>query len=122
MKCRRPRPSLNIRRSMLDVRCSSVASMFENTVLLAGLGGAVVPLVIHLLGRARYRSIEWGAMMFIDAAAPRFRDPGRLREWTLLAVRMAAVALLAVALARPMVEPASAMPTGAGGISSGDPR
>src|SRR5215213_8902360 len=102
MKFKRPRPSLNIRRSMLDVRCSSVASMFENTVMLAGLGGAVVPLVIHLLGRARYRSVEWGAMMFIASAGPKWRDGARLREWALLAVRMAAVGLLAVALARPV--------------------
>lgn len=70
--------------------------------MLAGLGGAVVPLLIHLLGRARYRTVEWGAMMFIEPATPRQRDPGRLREYLLLAVRMAAVALLAIALARPV--------------------
>ena len=76
--------------------------MFENTIMLAGLGGAVVPLVIHLLGRARYRSVEWGAMMFIESDGPKWRDGARLREWALLAVRMAAVGLLAVALARPV--------------------
>src|SRR5687768_3818856 len=92
--------------------------MFENPLMLAGLGGAVVPLVIHLLGRARYRSLEWGAMMFIDAAAtPRFRDPGRFREWTLLGVRMAAVSLLAVALARPVTDTMTASAAG-----SGEPR
>ncbi|MEA2708671.1 MAG: hypothetical protein QOF78_1272, partial [Phycisphaerales bacterium] len=95
--------------------------MFENAHMLAGLGGAVVPLVIHLLGRARYQSVEWGAMMFIDAAtAPRFRDPGRFREWTLLAVRMAAVSLLAVALARPVIDSMSSASAGAG--SAGEPR
>jgi hypothetical protein len=89
--------------------------MFENAIMLAGLGGAVVPLVIHLLGRARYRSLEWGAMMFIDAAAtPRFRDPGRMREWALLGVRMAAVSLLAIALARPVVDSVNASSPGAG--------
>src|SRR5438067_2154405 len=71
--------------------------MFENVLMLAGLGGAVVPLVIHLLARARYRTVDWGAMMFLDGAAPRYRDGGRLREWALLGVRMAAVALLATA-------------------------
>jgi hypothetical protein len=92
--------------------------MFENPMMLAALGGAVVPLVIHLLGRARYRSLEWGAMMFIDAAAaPRFRDPGRFREWMLLAVRMAAVSLLAIALARPVMDTMSAIAPG-----SADPR
>src|SRR3954454_19711519 len=77
--------------------------MFENAPMLAGLGGAAVPLVIHLLGRARYRTHDWGAMMFLAAPdAPRWRDAGKLREWTLLAVRMAAVGLLAIALARPV--------------------
>ena len=90
-------------------------AQFDNPFMLAGLGGAVVPLVIHLLGRARYRSLEWGAMMFVDAAAaPRFRDPGRFREWALLGVRMAAVGLLAVALARPVLDRAGATAAGAG--------
>ena len=70
--------------------------MFENTIMLAGLGGAAAPLVIHLLGRARYRTVDWGAMMFIVSAAPKWRDGAKLREWALLSVRMAAVGLLAV--------------------------
>lgn len=82
--------------------------MFENVIMLAGLGGAVVPLVIHLLGRARYRPVEWGAMMFLDARTPPWRDGARLREYALLAVRMAAVGLLAVALARPIAGTATA--------------
>src|SRR5438445_703467 len=77
--------------------------MFEHVVMLAGLGGAVVPLVLHLLSRARYRSVDWGAMMFLTGSGP---SPGesasRLKEWTLLALRMGAIALLAVALARPV--------------------
>jgi hypothetical protein len=76
--------------------------MFENSIMLAGLGGAVVPVVIHLLGRARYRTIDWGAMMFITAGEPRWRDGAKLREWALLLVRVAAVAMLAIALARPL--------------------
>jgi Aerotolerance regulator N-terminal/von Willebrand factor type A domain len=76
--------------------------MFENTVMLAGLGGAAVPVVIHLLGRARYRTVDWGAMMFLESATPRWRDGARVREWALLAVRMATIGLLAVALARPV--------------------
>src|SRR3954471_24932468 len=86
--------------------------MFENTLMLAGLGGAVVPVVIHLLGRARYRTVDWGAMMFITAGEPRWRDGAKLREWALLLLRMAAVALLAVALARPLAGGAQGSGTG----------
>src|SRR5437762_10194806 len=77
--------------------------MFENLVMLAGIGGAALPLIIHLLNRARYRNIDWGAMMFLEQPGRRNREhAGRLREWTLLGVRMAIVAALAVALARPV--------------------
>lgn len=72
--------------------------------MLAGLAGAALPLVLHLLNRARYRRVEWGAMMFLPTAADaRQRRAVRLRQFVLLALRMVAVAMLAVALARPIV-------------------
>lgn len=76
--------------------------MFLNTILLAGIAGAAVPLVLHLLNRARYRNVVWGAMMFLRATDTRRRFSTRLRQWIILAIRMAVVALLAVALARPV--------------------
>src|SRR5262252_4694660 len=79
--------------------------MFLNPLMLAGIGGAAVPLVLHLLARARYRSVDWGAMMFLTGApTTRQRHHMRLKQWTLLLVRMAIVATLAVALARPTIE------------------
>src|SRR5947199_111355 len=42
--------------------------MFQNPLLLIGVGAAVVPLVLHLLSRARYRDVDWGAMMFLPGA------------------------------------------------------
>src|SRR5689334_17614061 len=95
--------------------------MFENTVMLAGLGGAAVPAVIHLLGRARYRTLDWGAMMFLESDARRWRDGAKLREWTLLAVRMAAVGLLAVALARPVAGIVASASAAAGVAGGGEP-
>src|SRR4051794_34904095 len=77
--------------------------MFDNAMMLAGLGGAVVPLVLHLLGRARYRSVEWSAMMFLTADGPRQALGAHVKESVLLALRMATVALIAIALSRPVV-------------------
>ena len=51
-------------------------SMFLNPLLLACIGGAVVPLVLHLLSRARYRSVDWGAMMFLVGAEAQQQTPG----------------------------------------------
>jgi hypothetical protein len=77
--------------------------MFLNPLMLAGLGGAVLPLVLHLLSRARYRTVTWGAMMFLEPLEAQQRQHTRLKQFILLLVRMAIVGLLAVALARPIV-------------------
>jgi hypothetical protein len=78
--------------------------MFLHPLMLAGLGGAVIPLLLHLLSRARYRDVEWGAMMFLAGADLRQRQSARLSQGLLLLIRMAMVAVLAIALARPVLE------------------
>jgi hypothetical protein len=77
--------------------------MFQNVLMLMGLGAAVVPLVLHLLSRARYRTVDWGAMMFLRGADARQRQSTRFSQILLVSVRMALIALLAVALAKPVV-------------------
>lgn len=77
--------------------------MFANPIMLAGLGGAMAPVVIHLLSRARHRTVPWGAMMFLEGETQRpAEEIGRWREIGLLLLRMGIVALLAMALARPV--------------------
>jgi hypothetical protein len=76
--------------------------MFLNLIMLSGVAGAAVPLVLHLLNRARYRNVAWGAMMFLRPADARRRRSTRLRQWIILLLRMGVVALVAVALARPI--------------------
>jgi hypothetical protein len=79
--------------------------MFLNATMLAGIAGAVLPLVLHLLSRARYRRVRWGAMMFLaDQHAQQSAGP-RVKELSLLLLRMGIVGLLAVALARPVLAP-----------------
>jgi hypothetical protein len=77
---------------------------FNNTVLLIGFAGAVVPLVLHLLSRARYQSVSWGAMLFLEGIENRQQYNNRLNQIVLLVIRMALVALLAVALAEPVLQ------------------
>jgi hypothetical protein len=77
--------------------------MFLNVLMLTGLGAAVVPLVLHLLSRARYRTVEWGAMIFLQGSDAQQRQSRRFNQLLLVVVRTAMVALLAVALARPVV-------------------
>jgi hypothetical protein len=77
--------------------------MFLNPLMLIGVGAAVVPFVLHLLSRARYRDVDWGAMMFLQGADVRRNQSARFTQILLLCMRSLAIALLALALARPVM-------------------
>jgi uncharacterized membrane protein len=80
---------------------------FVNPALAAGALLAAVPLVIHLLNRRRHQPLQWAAMRFVLAAYRKTRRRSRLENLLLLLLRMAAVALLALALSRPFLQPNS---------------
>lgn len=77
--------------------------MFLNLIMLTALAGVSVPVILHLLSRARYKTVDWGAMMFLLGTDRRQRRNSRIRQWLLLAMRMLLIALVAVALARPLL-------------------
>ena len=68
---------------------------FSNTALLIGLAGAVIPLVLHLLSRTRYQTVDWGAMVFLQGLQGRQQYSARLNQILLLAARMTMVGLIA---------------------------
>jgi len=74
---------------------------FVNSALLAGLALASVPLIIHLLNSQRHRPMRWAAMRFVLAAYRKTRRRVQLENLLLLLLRIAAVAFLALAIARP---------------------
>src|SRR5688572_14452023 len=76
---------------------------FLHPALLWGMALAAVPLIIHILNRRRHRPLAWGAMRFVQAAHRRTRRRVQLENWLLLFLRMAAVAVLALAIARPFL-------------------
>ena len=80
---------------------------FVNPFLAWGVALAVVPLIIHLLNRRRHRPLPWAAMRFVLAAYRKTRRRAQLENLLLLLLRMAAIALLALALARPFTRGAS---------------
>ncbi|MCX7818046.1 MAG: BatA domain-containing protein [Kiritimatiellae bacterium] len=79
-----------------------------NPALLAGAAAAAIPVIIHLLNRRRFRVVRWSAMMFLEDVLRTNRRRIRIEQWLLLAIRAAIPALLALAMARPVI-------TGAGG-------
>lgn len=76
--------------------------MFLNAVMLAGLSAAVIPIVLHLLSRARFRRIEWGAMLFLEGNKPHPINRSRLAGYGLLILRVLGLGIIATALARPV--------------------
>ncbi len=73
-----------------------------NPWMLAGMAGVLLPVLIHLLARRRLPIIDWGAMQFLQTS-PYSRRSFSIDDWLLLLFRMLALALLAVALARPWI-------------------
>lgn len=68
---------------------------------LAGAICAAGPLIIHLLNRRRFRTVEWAAMDFLREALQRNRRILQIRDIVLLVLRTAAVLFFGLALAQP---------------------
>ena len=75
---------------------------FETSLFaMAGLVAAAGPIVIHLLNRRRFRQVQWAAMDFLRQALERNKRILHLRDLILLALRVLAVMLIGLTLARP---------------------
>lgn len=75
---------------------------FLHPILLAGLALTALPIIIHLINQLRYRTIRWGAMMFLLQANRMSRGLARLRQWLILLMRMLAIACLVFVISRPL--------------------
>jgi hypothetical protein len=74
---------------------------FNDTTILAALAALAIPLAIHLMGRRRARKVLLPTMRFAGEAHAAARGRTWLVRASLLAARLAAVALLVLALAGP---------------------
>ena len=75
---------------------------FLQPILLAALPLIALPIIIHLINQRRFQTIRWGAMMFLLAANRMSRGYARIRQWLIMACRMAAIAGLIFAVSRPL--------------------
>ena len=80
--------------------------------LLIGLVGISIPVIIHLLHRQRTEPVLWGAMQFLRVSALQMKRKKKVENWLLMAVRILALAALALALARPRVARSTFFPAG----------
>ncbi len=75
---------------------------FLQPFILWGLPLALLPLIIHLLNRMRYRTQRWAAMSFLFSANRASTRYAKLRQIIILACRVLALLALIIAIARPL--------------------
>lgn len=70
---------------------------------LLALGALAVPVVIHLTQRERKSVVEFPSLMFLRKIPYESVQKRRIRDWLLLVLRLAALALIVGAFARPFL-------------------
>ena len=78
---------------------------FLSPLFLVGLLSAAIPLIIHLSRSRRTKTMKFSTTRFFTDQFLRSYRMSRLKEVLLLLCRMALCALLAMAMARPMLRP-----------------
>lgn len=72
---------------------------------LLGLAGIILPIAIHFFSNRRKVIQPWGAMRFLEEARPTWKRRSlRLENLLILLLRILAVAVLAIAFARPTLK------------------
>ncbi len=74
---------------------------FLQPLFLAGLLAIAVPLFIHLINRRKAVTRQFPALRLLKESNERVARSVKVRQWILLALRMLAIAVLALALAKP---------------------
>src|SRR3954451_3910688 len=74
---------------------------FVAPLVLLGLGALAVPVLIHLIQRERKRVVEFPSLMFLRKIPYESVRRRHVRDWLLLLMRLAALALIVLAFARP---------------------
>lgn len=84
-------------------------------LFLLGLAGIVVPVLLHLTRRRRRNVVPFPSIAFLRKVPFQEQNRRRIEHWLLLTLRVLALALLAVAFARPLLERRGAVAARGGG-------
>jgi aerotolerance regulator-like protein/VWA domain-containing protein len=74
---------------------------FVAPLVLVGLGALALPVLIHLIQREKKRVVEFPSLMFLRRIPYQSVRRRRIRDWSLLLMRLAALTLIVMAFARP---------------------
>ena len=87
---------------------------FLAPIFLAGLLALAVPILIHLTDRERRDVVRFPSLMFVRQIPHKTVRRQRIRHWLVFLMRAVAIALLAFAFARPLLEGSTAGAAGGG--------
>lgn len=87
---------------------------FLAPLFLAGLLAIAIPVVVHLVNKERKTVVAFPSLMFLEKVPYKSVRRRRLRDLLLLALRCLAIAALAAAFARPLLNRQSAAVTAGG--------
>src|SRR5262245_28737452 len=76
---------------------------FLTPLFFLGLAAIAVPILVHLIQREKKNVIQFPSLMFVQRIPYQSVRRRRLRHWGLLAMRIAAITLIAMAFARPFL-------------------
>jgi aerotolerance regulator-like protein/VWA domain-containing protein len=81
---------------------------FLSPLFLAGVAAVAAPIVLHLLRKHTEQRVRFSAVALLKDAPVERSLQRRVRQWLLLALRVAALVLVALAFARPFFRTAAA--------------
>ncbi|TWU40969.1 BatA domain-containing protein [Novipirellula artificiosorum] len=76
---------------------------FLNATLIFGVLAAAAPVVLHFLARREPKKVVFPSLRFLTQRYETNRNRLKIRRWWLLALRIAAIAAVALFLARPLI-------------------
>ncbi|HJR60145.1 MAG TPA: BatA domain-containing protein [Vicinamibacterales bacterium] len=88
---------------------------FLTPLFLVGLAGIAIPVIIHLIQKERKDVVAFPSLMFLRRIPYQSVNRRRIRNWPLLLLRLAALALIVTAFARPFLRRDALAAAAAGG-------
>ena len=77
---------------------------FLTPLLLVALAGLAIPVLLHLIQKERKNVVQFPSLMFLRQIPYQSVQRRRIRHWLLLMMRLAALALIVFAFARPFLK------------------
>jgi Aerotolerance regulator N-terminal/von Willebrand factor type A domain len=87
---------------------------FLAPLFFVALAGLAIPVLLHLTQREKKQIVHFPSLMFVRRIPYQSVRRRKIHNWLLLMVRLAALALIVLAFARPLISHEAAAPIGAG--------